>query len=253
MFQHRITYEREPTPTSESEGSDEDMVVPSRDCRSRNIVCDSDDGEADTRRNTPDPDPSLNRPASRRSDEEDHGSDGIFDGDAPLEESVPTRRRTRTLQPTSRYGPTLSQIMPRIPVASASGSQLVSENTTLRAENERLRGYVDSQDKVIKALEAKVNKLQADFDQHVPSLHSKFDDLILAIRETNPGVDRRRSPGRSLAPDMTNSVLGGLFDDVELRPGSQPESESEPEPMEEMPDQSMSKPQTPINPTVSPL
>ncbi|KAH7475763.1 hypothetical protein FOMA001_g11557 [Fusarium oxysporum f. sp. matthiolae] len=83
MFRHRIYYEREPTPTSESESSDEDVAGPSRNCRSRNIVRDNDDDEAGTRRNTPDPDPSLDRPASRRSDGEDPGSDGIFDGDAP--------------------------------------------------------------------------------------------------------------------------------------------------------------------------
>ncbi|RKK56205.1 hypothetical protein BFJ66_g3822 [Fusarium oxysporum f. sp. cepae] len=83
MFRHRIYYEREPTPTSESESSDEDVAGPSRNCRSRNIVRDNDDDEVGTMRNTPDPGPSLDRPASRRSDGEDPGSDGIFDGDAP--------------------------------------------------------------------------------------------------------------------------------------------------------------------------
>ncbi|EWY87427.1 hypothetical protein FOYG_11627 [Fusarium oxysporum NRRL 32931] len=73
MFRHRISYEREPTPTSESESSDEDVAGPSRNCRSRNIVHDNDDDKAGTRRNTSDPNPSLDRPASRRSDGEDPG------------------------------------------------------------------------------------------------------------------------------------------------------------------------------------
>lgn len=73
MFRYRISYERKPTLTSESESSDEDVAGPSRNCRSRNIVHDNNDDKAGTRRNTSDPNPSLDRPASRRSDGEDPG------------------------------------------------------------------------------------------------------------------------------------------------------------------------------------
>ncbi|KAF4958527.1 hypothetical protein FGADI_2327 [Fusarium gaditjirri] len=69
-----------------------------------------------------------------------------------------------------------------------SGPRPVSEITTLRAENERLKALMDSRQKVIKALEAKVDRLQ-DTSEHLKSLHSKVDDLILALRETNPAVD----------------------------------------------------------------
>ncbi|KAM5378175.1 hypothetical protein ACJA88_005909 [Fusarium oxysporum] len=114
MFRHRIYYEREPTPKSESESSDEDVAGPSRNCRSRNIVRDNDDDEVGTMRNTPVPDPSLDRPASRRSDGEDPGSDGIFNGDAPHNSSS-NNTRELLIKSTKWHQPSDRLRMPLIP------------------------------------------------------------------------------------------------------------------------------------------